>query len=215
MPLDQDTCFSRAKKFASFVQGNNLGPESGSVIIDLDRGTSTTVNPDPAGMCWAYCCMWVRMIKVDRGYMVGNLSTLEATLLQADYASRHPVSDTSNALILALGGTQMDYHIVHALLNGSSSVKACLDRCAGHGNNFLMLTLFGANWAHEVALKLDRSTTGGWLNWSYPCAMFDPNVGQGMYNNHQDMAADLSALLGAYPITGGVRIQGVSFDRVH
>jgi hypothetical protein len=215
MPVDQTTCFSRASKFASFVQGDNLGPASGSVVIDMTSGTTTSEAPVATGMCLAYCILWIQKIKVDRGYLVKDLPTLDATRLQRDYLTRHASSVMSNTLLLNLFGTQNDHGTVAALLTGKDNIKTSLAAWAKSGANFVVLALFGLNWGHAVALKLNRSTTGGWLNWSYPCAMFDPNVGQGMYDGHDNLASDLAALIAAYGIITSIRVQTISYDKVH
>jgi hypothetical protein len=202
MPLDR-TCFSHAKEFANFDQGNYLG--RGNDVVVLTMGSqggiahSETVTPVSEGMCWAYCCLWVRNIKANKRYLVKTLDNVSASTLQRDMMGRHATSDTNNALLLALAGQQSIYEDVPGLLTSADSILTCLNGYATNHANFLMLTLKGgAQWAHAVVLKLNQSSTGGYLNWSYPCAMFDPNIGQGMYNNHTDMAADVLALNKAY-----------------
>ncbi len=59
--------------------------------------------------------------------------------------------------------------------------------------------------SHAIVAKLDRSYFGGWLNKSYPCALFDPNYGQGNYANHTDMAHDIQALVESYSPWATVR----------
>jgi hypothetical protein len=74
-----------------------------------------------------------------------------------------------------------------------------LDYYKSLGANLALISLWGGA-DHEnyyFALKLDQSRTGGWLNNSYPCAMFDPYVGQGMYSKHGDHD-DLCILLSEY-----------------
>ncbi|MDR8363586.1 MULTISPECIES: hypothetical protein [Pseudomonas] len=223
MPLDR-TCFSHAKEFASFDQGIYLG--IGNDVVVLTMGSqggiahSETVTPVTEGMCWAYCCQWVLNIKANKRYLVKTLDNVSASELQRDMMSRHATSDTSNALRLALGGLHSAYEDVPELLTSVDSISTCLNRYATGHANFLMLTLKGGTqWAHAVVLKLNQSSTGGYLNWSYPCAMFDPNIGQGMYNNHADMAADVLALNQAYSaafaqksVVTSVRAQLISYS---
>ncbi|MBV4477572.1 hypothetical protein [Pseudomonas botevensis] len=203
MPLDK-TCFSHAKDFSEFKQANYLGPGNGVTVLTIGSGGishSATIEPVDEGMCWAYCCLWVRNIKANKRYKVTTLDNISASEIQRDMMSRHSRSDTSNALILALGGQQTAHEDVPGLLTSADTIAACLNSYAKAKANFLMLTLKGGTqWAHAVVVKLNRSSTGGYLNWSYPCAMFDPNIGQGMYNNHADMAADILALNQAYSI---------------
>jgi hypothetical protein len=52
--------------------------------------------------------------------------------------------------------------------------------------------------AHVVSVKLDRSKFGGWLNKSYPCALFDPNFGDAKFDNEKDLSICLAALFQKY-----------------
>src|SRR5262249_961878 len=93
-------------------------------------------------------------------------------------------------------------------IRNPTQIMNSLDGYARQGVNFVVIHQNGTYnippahgdnaWAHVIALKLNQSYTGGYLNWSYPCAMFDPNIGQGMYNNHKDLAGDLCSLLYEY-----------------
>ena len=116
---------------------------------------------------------------------------------------RFNTSNMSNSLIVELGGIQT--HSPNDLLHiNPNTSKNALDAYAKRQANFVYIlqegTLLsgGGTWAHAIAVKLNQSYTGGYLNLSYPCAMFDPNIGQGMYSNHTDLANDLCNVLYEY-----------------
>ena len=167
-------------------------------------------------MCWAYCCLWLKKMQHDKRYMVSasGLPTIDAINLQSDMKSRFSYSDTANALQLALGAAPKDRGTVATLLGPVKNVKDCLDDYARQGCNAVMFTFNGHSQgkptAHAVVAKLDRSWTGGYLNGSYPCAMFDPNAGQGMYANHEKMASDFLKIVNGYGWVSNIRAQTIS-----
>jgi hypothetical protein len=214
MGLDKKTCFSNAGDFSGFVQAEHLDALKGAEIIEFDEKSTAIKSvqqfvPITEGHCFAYVCQWIKKIKSNKKYMVKSLDTLDSHDSQQAMAERFAASVLSNSLVLELEGIQTS--AMNDLISYDSiNVTNKLDTYARRGDNFAIIhqsgvkTSDGAGWGHVIALKLDRSTTGGLLNWSYPCAMFDPNIGQGMYKNHTDLATDLKALLSEYTrVVGG------------
>lgn len=190
----------RAKKFVYFNQGNHLGDIC--VEIDIASGLSQQVTADPKGICYALCCIWINEIKKNRKYMVDlKKQIIEASKIQNGMKARFQYSDCDNDLILQGLGTIVRKDGIS--YNNPNVLKDALDNFAASDKaNFLLIIISGSNhngpWAHAIVAKLNQSATGGWLNWSHPCAFFDPNVGQGMYNDHVDMAADIQKLIFDY-----------------
>lgn len=200
--------FPKAKKFIRFDQSEHLGSEGKVTSIDFNsKRVSEMVSYD--GACFGYCCAWIKNMKLNRNYLVRN-DTFDALIAQTSMEESFKWSKTLNILQLQLGVTPKDLGSVSDFLNGMVGGKH-LNKYAENAH-FLMLYLKGKRedvkakkekeWAHAISLKLDRSKTGGWLNWSYPCALFDPNFGQGMYSGNGDLADDLWSLIQAYDHSG-------------
>jgi hypothetical protein len=160
------------------------------------------------GHCLAYSCQWILNIKANKKYMVKSLDTLASFRIQQEHVNRNAVNpDLANSFLLHLHGIQTRSRNDLLHINPNTYLHT-LDTYAQQQANFVVIDMVGTYntppahgdnaWAHVIALKLNQSSTGGYLNWSYPCAMFDPNIGQGMYNNHKDLADDLNALLYEY-----------------
>lgn len=216
MPLKQ-TCFANAGKFASWTQAPSLRDRHTVLYFEGKNPIhGQTVTADPHGMCWAYCCQWIEKIKLNKHYMVKELDSLKATQVQKDLGLRFSQSNTSNALLLNLGCQQQDYGWNDIFTSAHFEQRL---NAVAKPYNFIMITLEGLSWAHAIAAKLDRSLLGGWLNGSYPCAMFDPNIGQGMYKNNGDLAADMERICNEYRSTFGslnrVRFQAIGYDKVN
>ncbi|NJO13492.1 MAG: hypothetical protein HC872_08530 [Gammaproteobacteria bacterium] len=73
-----------------------------------------------------------------------------------------------------------------------------------------MLSLNRSGWSHAIAIKLNQPAAlrGGAAG--YTCAIFDPNVGQGVYSNHDDLAGDLLTLIQAYGMLSCIRAHVVA-----
>jgi hypothetical protein len=200
----------------AFKQGQFLG--NIAVAINIDTGTSNQVIADPKGICYALCCIWMKEIKKNRSYMADlEKDIITASKMQEAYKSRCSYSDCDNDLVLQGLGTVVKKNSIP--YSNPNVLKDALDDFAASDKaNFALIGMTGTNekgdWAHIFVAKLNRSSTGGWLNWSFPCALFDPNVGQGMYNNHADMAADIQKLILDYNATGvrGYTIQCESIN---
>lgn len=197
------TTLRYAKKFAAFNQSQYLG--NIAVTIDVVTQQFTQLAADPKGICYGLCCSWMKEIKQNRSYMLDkdNFSTriLQASENQKGMSSRFDYSNCDNDLILQ-GIGQVTRKDGIPFNNPKNMEQALDDFAASDKANFLVIILDKPNWAHAVVAKLNQSVTGGWLNFSYPCAFFDPNIGQGMYNNHSDLAADIQAIaFGHYNVT--------------
>jgi hypothetical protein len=217
MPLDA-TCFTNAKAFSGFDQAEVIGALKGATLIDFESNSNgvaiksvTQAAPLSAGQCYAYTVEWILKMKSNKKYMVKSLNTLGGIKVQQDMADKWATSGLGNSIVLNLG--KQSPRLANDLLlvaNHKNNLDDYRDRKA----NFVLIYVAGKynmppaqgnnSWAHVIALKLDQSYTGGWMNNTYPCAMFDCNVGQGMYNNHTEMANDLAVLLNEYTQTFGL-----------
>jgi hypothetical protein len=205
MQIDK-TCFANAKVFSGFNQSVEMAAVKGDTILDFSNHTVTvtTVAPLEQGQCFAYCCEWIRRIKADKRFVVDKLDTLAGIKSQSDYLGKFYTSGNKNALILEVGGIQETYdNEISLVFPTEEDAASCLTKYKAAGANFVMVNFSGAGaatgqWGHAICFKVDQSTTGGWLNWSYPCALFDPNIGQGMYSNMTDLAKDLANIINAY-----------------
>jgi hypothetical protein len=148
-----------------------------------------------------HVCSWVQNIARDKRFMARNLQMVDNNPL-----GNHPMQEIVGGHQLApfLAGEGMrdwgDY----------LSWEQCKKNLAAYKqtrSNFAVIrmhrpTTRGNAVPHLdprwIALKLDQSYTGGWLNGSYPCAIFDPHVGQGMYSDQGVMAFDLYELIKSY-----------------
>jgi hypothetical protein len=211
MPVGR-SCFSGARRFAGFEQGRNLSPDGDAVDVCSQRAAPLRGRPDLAEMCWSYCCLWVQKVRADNGFLTHDLqaSALRAGM-RARMSARQPSSDAARALVLSLGGSQTDMGVTLALLLTKGAIKTCLDAYAAQGGSFLMLTLSRSGWSHVVAVKLNGSAGSQTPSWSYPCAIFDPNVGQAVYSNHESLAVDLLTLIQAYGMVSSVRAHVVAY----
>jgi hypothetical protein len=200
-----------AKKFYPFDQVQHLG--NLAVEINVSTMTSTPVDADPKGICYGLCCMWIREITKNRDYVIDAKEAFGGAKTQKSLTSRFDYSDCDNDLILqGLGQIANKQGIPH---NNPNVINDALDHFAATDSaNFLLLIFEKPSWAHAVAAKLNRSSTGGWLNWSYPCALFDPNIGQGMYNGHADLASDIRNLVEHYQATN-VRAYTIQCDKIN
>lgn len=216
MPLN-NLEFLNADEFYPWSQGTSLS--DCHLIVDYDSQSSHTIMASKDGMCWAYCIDWVNNIKVNKRYRVNNLSSYKASLVQSDLLSRHSISNTSNALLLCFPDSrQHDFGITS--IHNPLQVNNALDHIAGNGFQFLMITLTfptnvsGRMASHAIVLKLNTSIANGVFNRSYPCSMFDPNIGQAFYKKQSDMALDLLYLYRNYN-SKNMRMQGVAFKNIN
>jgi hypothetical protein len=153
-----------------------------------------------------YVCSWLDKIAKNKRFMVRSLH-----VLKDGPATSYPMFDALCGVYGVGGVLYLDQGRSHFGV-GKRSYTDCknyLARYKSAGANFAVIHLrdgWHRGHSHRVfALKLDQSYTGGWLNSSYPCAMFDPHIGQGMYSNHTDLAFDLCTLLQHYGHLGFYR----------
>ncbi len=224
MPVNR-SCFGNARRFAGFQRARNLVPKGSSVAMGPDADARASAPTEAARISRGYCCEWLQRIKADRRYLVNELqvraekepAAVAAPLMQAGEQRRSvladaPCADVAGALDRAVGGSQADMGMTLSLLLSRKAIKAYLDSFAAQGSSFVLLTLSRCGWQHAIAVKLDRSAAGGYANWGYPGALFDPNIGQGMYRNHEDLASDLLRLIQSYGMTVCVRAHVVSYQ---
>jgi hypothetical protein len=198
MPIDR-SCFRNARKINEFSQSSTL--DSRAVALNIQTGQSKTMSVSKDGICFGYCCVWMKRMKLDKHYMGEGISKYVYTAGEKQnwMSVVFAKSGLGNALTLegvGVVGSQIAFPTSNPLVIGQY-----LEDARDRGGNFMLIVFGAQGWAHAVAVKLDQSSTGGLLNWSYPCAFFDPNIGHGMYNNHADMAADIKNVLAAYAAT--------------
>lgn len=224
MPVDR-SCFGNARRFAGFQRGRNLVPIGRSLASGPAAIARTHAPTEAARLSRGYCCEWLQRIRADRRYLVNELEVVTENELEAVAAPALQAGeqrccvvadasrvDTARALACAVGGSQADMGVTLSLLLSRKAIKVYLDSFAAHGSSFVLLTLSRSGWQHAIALKLDRSAAEGYANWGYSSALFDPNVGQGMYRNHEDLAGDLLRLIQSYGMTVCVRAHVVSYQ---
>lgn len=194
------TKYTNAKKFKRFAQIEHLGKQG--VSINMNTGQVKDVVYDEGGICFGICCTWMKKMSRDKSFMFEGTDLSEADFLQTDMNKRFDTSKYDNALELLGLGTIKNKGAI-STYNPKVIIEALDDYTKFDGANFALIVFGGVDaenkpWAHAVVAKLDQSVTGGLLNWSYPCAFFDPNIGQGMYSNHSDMASDIQTVIGSY-----------------
>lgn len=212
MPLD-DTCFTHSKVFHRWKQDDAV-LTSNIVSIDLDSGQSTTHVPNRLGQCLAYTFQWVQGVKLNKHYVYKGENQLDAIKMQKSYLEFHPNSYLSNFTLLHLGISPTVYGYYSPPFNPNVA-KDWLTKFQKDKNHFVLVVVRKPNWAHIFGIKLDQSTFGGWLNKSYPCSLFDSNVGQGMYNNQSDLSNDLVSIILAYENISTVEFFGLKFDKIN
>lgn len=190
------SCFRSARTFAQFERIRNLGPESSSLIIDFNTGTVSRPKADLAALCWSYCCMWVQRTRSEQRFLVSDLGTTAPTVTR------------TGALPVGAHATDMGMTLV--VLLSKAAIKTCLDAYAAQGGSFVMLSLDRSGWSHAIAIKLNKSLDEASPRAGYTCAIFDPNVGQGVYSNHEDLAGDLLSLIQAYGMLSSIRAHVVA-----
>lgn len=184
------SCFRGARKFAQFQRIRNLGPESTSLIIDVDTGAVSKPKADLAALCRGYCWLWVQQARLN-GSCISDLA--RATPAPA------------KGMKLAYEATPMDMGMTLVVLLSKAAIKTCLDAYAAQGGSFVILTVTRAGWTHAIAIKLKRRSAGPDAVTANRCAIFDPNVGQGVYTDHDDLAGDLLSLIQAYGMLSSIR----------
>jgi hypothetical protein len=200
MPADK-SCFKNSSDFVAFDQSRYLG--TSAISIDMSSFSVSPIHASPDGICFGYCCVWMKNVKRNKNYKAKDIEkeTALASGKQNWMSSAFAYSGVSNALLLEDIGNMVG-ESSDMIINNWTYVRDSLNYWAGAKKkaNFLLLVLRKYKWAHAIAVKLDRSYTGGWLNWSYPCAMFDPNIGHGMYNGHDNLATDLHNVFWGYGV---------------
>jgi hypothetical protein len=162
--------------------------------------TGFNENDIPPKKQLAYVCGWLDKMARNKRFMARNLAALD----DRDLVNYPMLSEVGGFE----GGLKV-YPSENFRIGDWSyrSYQECKDNLAKYKReraNFAVIRLFKAADIYApldtrmFVLKLDQSSTGGWLNASYPCAMFDPHVGQGMYSDHAILAFDLCDLMRHY-----------------
>jgi len=187
-------------KFTAFQQSDTLGDIG--VAFNVDTLTTTKLVADPRGVCFGYTCTWMKKIKADRNFAPKDFGSnvLAASSVQEAYLKAFATSGDHNALILAGIGSVGAGAAVS--FSNPKQMRDYLDDRSSAGVNFVYFNLNAPNgWGHAVAVKVNQSLTGGWLNWSYPCALFDSNIGQAMYTENKYLADALHSVIANYGCT--------------
>lgn len=190
------SCFKSARTFAQFERIRNLGPESSSLVIDFNTGAVAKPKADLAALCWSYCCLWVQKARAEQRWAVSDL------------AAAAPAPPKAMGLSLWERATDMGMTLV--VLLSKAAIKTCLDAYAAQGGSFVMLSLNQSGWSHAIAIKLGQPAAEQSYGPGYTCAIFDPNVGQGVYSNHDDLAGDLLTIIQAYGMLSSIRAHVVA-----
>lgn len=187
-------------KFTAFQQSDTLGDIG--VAFNVDTHTVTKLVANPAGICFGYTCTWMKKIKADKNFAPKDFGSnvLAASNIQDAYLQAFASSGHHNALVLAGIGSVGAGGAVS--FSNPNQMRDYLNDRSKDGAHFVHFALDGPNWGHAIAVKLDQSLTGGWLNWSYPCALFDSNIGQAMYTENKALADGLHSLITHYGCTG-------------
>jgi hypothetical protein len=178
MALD-NRCFKKARDFSGSVFGEHITALEGV----------------------GYVFLWMQKIGLDKRYMINNVYALGnpaqyALVFKKDWGFYATLERFWGSRPTLIQNDLFKAHFTHCVKR--------LDHYKSKRANFALIHLRNVNdWQRVVVLKLDQSYTGGFLNRSYPCAMFDPKIGQGMYSNHTDLAHDLCALLNEYNLVTG------------
>jgi hypothetical protein len=185
------SCFRGARTFAQFERIRNLGPEGSSRIIDFNAGSVSKSKADLTALCWSYCCLWVQKAGSEQRFLVSDLAAAAPT--------------PTKAMVLSLRERATDMGMTLVVLLSKAVIKTCLDAYVAQGGSFVLLSLHRSGWSHAIAIKLNPSAFEPNTRPGYTCAIFDPNVGQGVYSNHDDLAGDLLSLIQAYGMLSSIR----------
>jgi hypothetical protein len=201
MPVGRN-CFSGARRFAKVEPPRSIVPDGGAVVIDAEAGVASDSQLDPAAASWTQCCLWVQRTRADKRFLISDVNSPASAAKSAA-----AISDAAKALSLALGGSQRDMGATLVMLLSRSALMTSLNTYAAQGGRFVILTLQRSGWAHAIAVKLNRSATRLDPRAGYLCAIFDPTIGQAVYNDHDALAADLLTLLQSYGMVSSVSAQ--------